>query len=44
MNMTNKVNIEFIKRVNLDKALADIESLKDANRVMKYTNGNGTNY
>ena len=28
MNMTNKVNIEFL-REQLDKALADIESLKD---------------
>ena len=28
MNMTNKVNIEFL-REQLDKALADIENLKD---------------
>ena len=28
MNMTNKVNIEFL-REQLDKALADIEILKD---------------
>ena len=28
MNKTNKVNIEFL-REQLDKALADIESLKD---------------
>jgi len=28
MNMTNKVNIEFL-REQLDKALADIEVLKD---------------
>ena len=28
MNMTNKVNIEFL-RAQLDKALADIEDLKD---------------
>jgi hypothetical protein len=28
MNMTNKVNIEFL-REQLDKALADIEMLKD---------------
>jgi hypothetical protein len=28
MNMTNKVNIEFL-REQLDKALADIEDLKD---------------
>jgi hypothetical protein len=36
MNMTNKVNIEFL-RVQLDKALADIEDLKDKVRA----NGNG---
>jgi hypothetical protein len=28
MNMTNKVNIEFLKE-QLDKALKDIEDLKD---------------
>ena len=39
MNMTNKVNIEFL-RVQLDKALADIETLKDKVR----QNGNGTNH
>ena len=39
MNMTNKVNIEFL-REQLDKALADIEELKDKVRA----NGNGTNY
>jgi len=37
MNMTNKVNIEFL-REQLDKALADIEELKDKVRA----NGNGT--
>ncbi len=36
MNMTNKVNIEFL-REQLDKALADIEVLKDKVR----QNGNG---
>ena len=36
MNMTNKVNIEFLKN-QLDKALADIEHLKDKVRA----NGNG---
>ena len=36
----NKVNIEFL-RGQMDKALQDIENLKDANREMKYTNGNG---
>ena len=35
-NMTNKVNIEFL-REQLDKALADIEELKDKVR----RNGNG---
>jgi len=35
-NMTNKVNIEFLKQ-QLDKTLADVESLKD--KVRK--NGNG---
>ena len=34
----NKVNIEFL-RGQLDKALEDIEKLKDANREMRYTNG-----
>ncbi len=37
MNMTNKVNIEFL-REQLDKALADIEQLKDKVRE------NGKNY
>jgi len=36
MNMTNKVNIEFL-REQLDKALADVEDLKDKVRA----NGNG---
>ena len=36
MNMTNKVNIEFLK-TQLDKALEDIEDLKDKVRA----NGNG---
>mgnify|MGYP003671367405 CR=1 FL=1 len=36
-NMTNKVNIEFL-RDQLDKALADVEQLKDKVRA----NGNGT--
>ena len=36
MNMTNKVNIEFLKK-QLDKALEDIEQLKDKVRA----NGNG---
>ena len=36
----NKVNIEFLTK-QMDKVLIDIEKLKDANREMKYTNGNG---
>jgi len=36
MNMTNKVNIEFLKS-QLEKALSDIEELKDKVRA----NGNG---
>ena len=36
----NKVNIEFLTK-QMDKVLADIEKLKDANRDIKY-NGNGT--
>jgi hypothetical protein len=39
--MTNKVNIVFITK-QLEKALNDIEKLKDANREIKYSNGNGT--
>ena len=38
-NMTNKVNIEFL-REQLDKALRDIEKLKDKQR--EFANGNGT--
>ena len=38
-NMTNKVNIEFL-RDQLDKALVDVEKLKDKVR----QNGNGTNH
>ena len=36
----NKINIEFLTK-QMDKVLADIEKLKDSNREMKYTNGNG---
>ena len=35
----NKVNIQFL-RGQMDKVLVDIEKLKDANREMRYTNGN----
>ena len=38
MNMTNKVNIQFLTK-QMEKALIDIEKLKDSNREMKYTNG-----
>ena len=41
MNMSNKIKIEFIEGQH-KKALEDIEKLKDANREMKYTNGNGS--
>jgi len=37
-NMTNKVNIQFLKD-QLDKALRDIEKLKDKQR--EFANGNG---
>ena len=37
----NKVDIEFLTK-QMDKVLADIEKLKDANREYKY-NGNGSN-
>ena len=40
-NMTNKVNIEFL-REQLDKALADIEELKD--KVRENKNGNGAHW
>ena len=39
-NMTNKVNIEFLQ-TQLEKALSDIEKLKDADRDIVYKNGNG---
>tara|TARA_R100001509_G_scaffold146113_1_gene102986 strand:+ start:43 stop:450 length:408 start_codon:yes stop_codon:yes gene_type:complete len=38
--MHNKVNIEFIQK-QLEKALSDIEVLKDKARDMHYKNGNG---
>ena len=37
-NMTNKVNIQFL-REQLDKAMVDIEKLKDRQR--EFANGNG---
>ena len=36
----NKVNIEFLTK-QIEKALSDIESLKDKARDMHYKNGNG---
>ena len=38
--MHNKVNIEFLQK-QVDKAIIDIEDLKDANREIVYKNGNG---
>ena len=38
MNMTNKVNIEFLQK-QMEKALIDIEKLKDKQR--EFANGNG---
>lgn len=39
MNTSNKLRIEFMER-QVNKMLIDIEKLKDANREIKYTNGN----
>ena len=36
----NKINIEFLNE-QMDKAVINIEKLKDADRDIKYTNGNG---
>jgi len=38
--MHNKVNIEFLTK-QLEKALDDIEKLKDGARDLHYKNGNG---
>ena len=43
MNMTNKVNIEFLQK-QVEKLLTDVEKLKDSNREIKYTNGNGNGH
>ena len=40
VNMTNKVNIEFLQK-QVEKLLTDVEELKDANREIVYKNGNG---
>ena len=39
--MHNQVNIEFLQK-QVEKLLDDVEKLKDANREIKYTNGNGS--
>ena len=39
MNMTNKVNIEFLQN-QVEKLLNDVEELKDKNREIIYKNGN----
>jgi len=39
--MHNKVNIEFLTK-QMNKALNDIEELKDSNREIHYKNGNGS--
>ena len=39
-NMENKKNIEFLQK-QVEKIAIDIEKLKDADRDIKYTNGNG---
>ena len=41
--MHNKVNIQFLQK-QMDKVLSDIEKLKDANREMKFANGNGNSH
>ena len=40
MNTSNKLRIEFMEK-QIAKMLDDIEKLKDSNREIKYTNGNG---
>ncbi len=40
MNTSNKLRIEFMEK-QISKMLDDIEKLKDENREIKYTNGNG---
>jgi TolA-binding protein len=40
MNTSNKLRIEFMEK-QISKMLDDIEKLKDQNREIKYTNGNG---
>jgi hypothetical protein len=40
MNTSNKLRIEFMEK-QVNKMLIDIEKLKDANREIKFGNGNG---
>ena len=35
----NRINIEFLQK-QVEKMMTDIEKLKDANREIKYKNGN----
>ena len=43
MNTSNKLRIEFMEK-QINKMLNDIEKLKDANREIKFGNGNGKNH
>jgi hypothetical protein len=43
MNTSNKLRIEFMEK-QITKMLNDIEKLKDANREIKFGNGNGKNH
>ena len=36
----NRINIDFLRK-QVDKMMADIEKLKDADRDIVYKNGNG---
>ena len=43
MNTSNKLRIEFMEK-QVNKMMIDIEKLKDANREIKFSNGNGKNH
>nr|BAR32012.1 fibrinogen-like coiled coil protein [uncultured Mediterranean phage uvMED] len=43
MNTSNKLRIEFMEK-QITKMLNDIEKLKDANREIKFGNGNGKSH
>jgi hypothetical protein len=43
MNTSNKLRIEFMEK-QVNKMMQDIEKLKDANREIKFGNGNGKNH